>query len=56
MAVDRLIELRDVDKNYGEGEVLGVPARCAGDRAPDEFFTGPRGRRARDFLSKILQH
>jgi glutamate transport system ATP-binding protein len=26
------------------------------DRAPDEFFTSPRSERARDFLSKILEH
>ncbi|MGW0332819.1 ATP-binding cassette domain-containing protein [Streptomyces sp. NPDC003011] len=30
--------------------------RTVEDRAPGEFCTGPRGERARDFLSKILQH
>ncbi|MGW2833331.1 hypothetical protein [Streptomyces sp. NPDC001286] len=115
MAVDPLIELRDVDKNYEEGEVLVVPARLPGgrrrrvavaralatepeasrcerptsvpapetisvtdepgparaaadravlmiggraaaDRAPGGLATGPRGRHAEDFPSKILQH
>ncbi|MGH3489250.1 MAG: amino acid ABC transporter ATP-binding protein, partial [Actinopolymorphaceae bacterium] len=26
------------------------------ERTPEEFFTSPRSDRARDFLSKILQH
>ena len=26
------------------------------ERTPEEFFTDPRSDRARDFLSKILQH
>ncbi|MCL6672891.1 MULTISPECIES: amino acid ABC transporter ATP-binding protein [Streptomyces] len=30
--------------------------RIVEDRAPEEFFTAPRSRRAQDFLSKILQH
>ncbi|WP_458246378.1 amino acid ABC transporter ATP-binding protein [Streptomyces sp. MAI_2237] len=30
--------------------------RIVEDRAPEEFFTAPRSERAKDFLSKILQH
>ncbi|GAA3851552.1 hypothetical protein GCM10022403_098770 [Streptomyces coacervatus] len=33
-----------------------VEDRAVQDRAPEEFFTAPRGERAKDFLSKILQH
>ncbi|MER8010079.1 hypothetical protein [Streptomyces sp. NPDC094149] len=42
MAVDPLIELRDVDKNYEEGEVLVVPARLTG------------GRRRRGAVTRVL--
>ncbi|MGW2963771.1 hypothetical protein ACWDGI_35670 [Streptomyces sp. NPDC001220] len=75
MAVDRLIELRDVDKYHGELHVLPdagltvgkgeaadeVPAavrqlaRDGVDRAPEEFLTAPRGERARDVHSEILE-
>jgi glutamate transport system ATP-binding protein len=36
--------------------VFMADGRIVEDRTPDEFFTSPRSERARDFLSKILEH
>ncbi|MHC3468766.1 amino acid ABC transporter ATP-binding protein [Streptomyces sp. 7R007] len=36
--------------------VFMADGRIVEDRSPEEFFTHPRSDRARDFLSKILQH
>ncbi|MFJ9350488.1 amino acid ABC transporter ATP-binding protein [Streptomyces sp. NPDC101237] len=36
--------------------VFMADGRIVEDRAPEEFFTAPRSRRARDFLATILKH
>ncbi|MFE9093194.1 amino acid ABC transporter ATP-binding protein [Streptomyces sp. NPDC007264] len=36
--------------------VFMADGRIVEDRTPEEFFTNPRSDRARDFLSKILEH
>ncbi len=36
--------------------VFMADGRIVEDRTPEEFFTNPRSHRARDFLSKILEH
>ena len=55
--------LRDVDLTVGKGEavdevleVVRRRPRDGADRAPQEFFTAPRGGRAGDSPSKILKH
>ena len=36
--------------------VFMADGRIVEDRSPEEFFTAPRSKRAKDFLSKILKH
>ncbi|MGJ7420341.1 amino acid ABC transporter ATP-binding protein [Streptomyces cinereoruber] len=36
--------------------VFMADGKIVEDRAPEEFFTAPRSERAKDFLSKILEH
>ncbi|GHH36119.1 ABC-type polar amino acid transport system ATPase subunit [Streptomyces candidus] len=56
MAVDPLIELRDVSKYFGELHVLQDIGLTVGRGEVVEFFTHPESDRARDFLSEILKH
>ncbi|MEV5339681.1 hypothetical protein AB0K93_14495 [Streptomyces sp. NPDC052676] len=72
MAVDPLIELRNVHKHFGELQVLRDIDLTVGkgevafdlfahktvpqNLAPDAFLTAPESERARDLLAEILRH